>query len=236
MEKIYIMTWNTELYVESTSSVSNEKYKAVKEVVERHLEQKNAVCFLQEIPYKSSKPCKSSKPWKEHTIFSTLKEDFPEEQYDIIFHLTSKNQIMMTIAIARKGIISPVEDGNFSTNRTVTVRYKNTDLFITGIHADNGKDNKTYLTRLDQCGSAVILGDFNAGDYQESENRDVFNSILKGHRCICSEITRWRSGRPTPIDHVFVANYLLSKCSRCVVHKEITCSDHYPITFEIDWE
>ena len=46
MEKIYIMTWNTELYVESTSSVSNEKYKAVKEVVERHLEQKKRSLFF----------------------------------------------------------------------------------------------------------------------------------------------------------------------------------------------
>lgn len=228
MNKLFIMTWNTELYVEKTLMPICEKYKSVVYVVKKYLENDNAICFLQEIPY-----C-SNETWKVHTLFEELKRDFPKNKYDIVYNITTKKQIMMTVAIAKVGIIEKSTSSSFNDNRTVTIKHKNASIRITGIHAKNGKENSNYLKHLNACSSDIILGDFNAGDYEESENRNIFNDILKGYTCICNEITR-RSGqgRSTPIDHVFVKTELLPECTICEVHEKIVCSDHYPITFAV---
>lgn len=221
------MTWNTQLYTEKTLMPISKKYKSIVNVVKGYLEKANAICFLQEIPYYSNET------WEKHTLYLELKKDFSEAEYDVIFNIASKRQIMMTVAIAKKGIISKLDSRSFNTNRTVTIKYKQHDFAITGIHASNGNDNKSYLLSIDDCKSSIILGDFNAGDYAESENQAIFNNILKNYTCICNEITRW-PGRPTPIDHVFVNTDILLKCTNCIVHKEIIFSDHYPVTFSVE--
>jgi len=231
MEKIYIMTWNTELYVEKTLMPICKKYRSVINVVKGFLEKRNAICFLQEIPYLSNEN------WKEHTLYSELNKDFPNAEYDVIFNIVNKGkQIMMTIAIAKKGLITKSYCDFFNSNRTVTVRYKDQNIVITGIHAFNVKGNKNYLESLNSCHSNIILGDFNAGDYEESENRDVFNGILKEYTCICNKNTRRCKYRVTPVDHIFVNMKGVSKYTECTVHEEIECSDHYPITFDIEYE
>lgn len=225
-----VMTWNTGLYREPSCETTSEKYQNVARVVKNFLEQGDGVCFLQEIPYKSSQT------WEEHSLFTALKRDFPDSQYDMLFHITSKHQIMMTVALAFKQTIERAESAIPDwKNRHVTVLGKKGDkLKLTGIHAANGADNALYLAYLCWCDSDVILGDFNAGDYEESGNRLVFNRILRGYVCLCDEITRCTEGqRATPIDHVFVRQELAPRCTPCVVHKEIVCSDHYPVTFEI---
>lgn len=228
MEKVFIMTWNTALYTEKSSTPISEKYKSVVNVVKGFLEKRNSICFLQEIPYVSNEN------WKEHILYSELGKDFPAEEYDIVYNGSSKNQIMMSIAIAKKGIITKSDNNQFNTNRAVTIQYRNTDLKITGIHASNGNDNENYLTSLNSCQSSIILGDFNAGNYQESENREVFNSILKNYKCICNKGTRRCKNRVTPIDHIFLNTNDVSKHSEPIIHEEIECSDHYPITFNIE--
>lgn len=139
---------------------------------------------------------------------------------------------MMTIAIAKKGLIRltnvPTND-----NRTISVNFKG--LEIMGIHAHTGDKNKDYLKSLNNSSADIILGDFNAGDYEASENRLIFNSILKGHKNICNQDTyTTANGHLTPIDHVFVHNDVVLKCSNLVVHNEIKHSDHFPLTLEID--
>ncbi len=220
-----IITWNTELYIEKTLMPICKKYRMAVDVVREYLSEGDAVCFLQEIPY-----C-SSETWEKHTLFLELQKDFPEKEYELIFNITSKKQIMMTVAIAKKGTIKKADCSGFNSNRMVTIRCKDT-LQITGIHADNGKDNIRCLQSLNHCDSDIILGDFNAGDYEQSENREIFKQILGGHVCICNEITKWTQ-RPTPIDHVLVKKDIAPMCSKCNVQKEIKCSDHYPIFFEV---
>jgi len=222
MTKICIMTWNTSLYVEKTISPICRKYKSIVNVVKGQLEKENSIAFLQEIPY-----C-SNETWEEHTLYCALKKDFPADEYDIKFTVSSKKQIMMTIAIAKKNTI---ESNNtaYNDNRTISVKFK--ELELMGIHAKNGNQNKDYLKSLNNSNAHIILGDFNAGDYKKSENKDVFNGILKGHTNICNQCT---TVFDTSIDHVFVHNDIVSKCSNLIVHKEIKCSDHFPITFEIN--
>lgn len=228
METVFLMTWNTALYREDTPICN--KYKEVVRVVKGHLENSNAICFLQEVPYHSNKT------WQEHIIYTAIKKEFSAEKYEVFFNISSKNQIMMTVAMAKKGILTKSDCVAFNTNRTVTVKYKDRDFEITGIHAQNGKMNKSYLESLDTCDSDIVLGDFNAGDYEESENRDLFNHILKNHVCICNDITRWVGSRPTAIDHVFVNTSKIRKYAACVVHGGIRYSDHYPITFNVELE
>ena len=222
MTKICIMTWNTSLYIEKTASPICRKYRSIVNMVKDQLEKENTIAFLQEIPY-----C-SNETWKEHTLYRELKTDFPEDKYDIKFTVCSKKQIMMTIAIAQKGTIE-LSNTAYNDNRTISVKFK--ELKLMGIHAKNGEQNRDYLKLLNNSKAHIILGDFNAGDYEKSENKDVFNAILKGHTNICNQYTTVFG---TPIDHVFVHTDIVSKYSNLIVHKEIKCSDHFPITFEID--
>jgi len=216
------MTWNTSLYVEKTATPICRKYKSIANIVKGQLEKENAIIFLQEIPY-----C-SNETWEKHTLYCALKTDFPEGKYDIKFTVSNKKQIMMTIAIAKKGTI---ESNNTACNDNRTISVKFNELELMGIHAKNGNQNKDYLESLNSSKAHIILGDFNAGDYEESENRDVFNAILKGYTNICNQYT---TVFDTAIDHIFVHNDIVSKCSNLIVHEEIKCSDHFPITFQID--
>ena len=85
----------------------------------------------------------------------------------------------------------------------------------------------------------IIVGDFNAGDYDQYPYWKIFRSILESHVCICNMPTKVifsSTGellRKSCIDHVFVRRELVSKCSCMKVHEDITFSDHYPITFGI---
>ncbi|MEY8391877.1 hypothetical protein AALA98_10965 [Lachnospiraceae bacterium 45-W7] len=115
------------------------------------------------------------------------------------------------------------------------------DFVILGLHASakNGEDNRNYLQSI-KGNADIIVGDFNAGDYLESENRDIFNSILENHVCICNSPTKRvlsKGGkliRKTCIDHVFIRQCCVTKCSELKIHENILYSDHYPITFKFD--
>ena len=223
------LTWNTSLYNEKSSSPDLERYNSILNVVKEKLEIENAIVFLQEIPFYSNET------WKEHILFSNLIKDL--QDYDIKFNVSRERQIMMTIAIAVKDHVEPappeVYPNCVPTNRECAIMFKS--LKIMGIHANPGADNVSYLKSLN-AQADIILGDFNAGNYPEAENRVTFNNILKEHICICNMPTRVdeRSKRRTCIDHIFVREDLVSRCSNMVVHEDVAFSDHFPLSFEIN--
>ena len=235
---ISIMTWNTGM-TEWTKENYAERFDKVVNQIKEHLEKENSIAFLQQVPYKM----KVESLWSVHPYFKELQKRFSEPKCKMFYNDTFNDGyiIMMTIAIvANKG---GNEDGAVSanekiypnsepTNRECAILYKN--LNILGIHAKNGEDNKRYLEMLNSQAD-IILGDFNAGNYKEAENRFTFNSILQEHICICNTPTRIdpRSKRRTCIDHVFIREEDVTKCAYLVVHEEVTFSDHFPITFEV---
>jgi len=201
------------------------------DIIKRRLELENSVVILQEIPYQSSET------WDKHPFYKKLLEAFQEEKYYMMFSVSTKTQIMMTVAIAMKDKLESLGDdyypvNNKPKNRAVAVKFNGVS--ILGIHAENGDNNKPYLISLH--GKAdIILGDFNAGNYLESENRITYNQILKEHICICNMPTKTtKSGRRTCIDHVFIRKDMVTRCSNLIVHEDVSLSDHFPITFEIN--
>ena len=228
---INIMTWNTSLYSEKTAQPFSKKCDIIFSVVKEQLRRENAVVFLQEIPYYSNET------WEQHSLFSALSKEFSAENYDVLFNISNRKQIMMTIAIATKGSAILANDDVYPngkpTNRECAVIFKG--LNILGIHARNAEDNEKYLKSINGRAD-IILGDFNAGNYLESENRILFNQILKNHICICNIPTRVDpfSERRTCIDHIFVREHLITRCSNLIVHENIKYSDHFPITFELE--
>lgn len=230
--KLHIMTWNCSLYAKDPFLYDSVVYNSIVSIVKERLAIENSLVILQEIPYK----CKSGKTWMVHPLYEKLLYDFPKEEYKIVFNVSNKYQIMMTVAIASKDKISSLDDNYYSfnipKNRMIAVNFNGVS--ILGIHAENGDNNKYFLDSLHDLAD-IILGDFNAGDYPESENRKTFNQILKGHICICNMPTKiTKSGRRTCIDHVFVRENMVDKCSNLIVHEEIKLSDHFPITFEYE--
>lgn len=222
MAKISVMTWNTSLYLEKTHSPNIKKYETIVNEIKRQLKIDNSIVFLQEIPYVSNET------WQEHSLYSKLKNDFLNEEYDFKFNVISSKQIMMTVAIARKGKIEII-NSMINDNRTISVEFNG--LRFTGIHAKNGKDNKRYLASINNNDAQIILGDFNAGNYERSENRDSYNRILSNYSDVCNQIT---TVFDTPIDHVLVDKDTESKCVNLIVNSNIKYSDHFPITFEIN--
>lgn len=218
-----VMTWNTGI----TESLSNhDKCAEIFHFVAEFLKKENAIVFLQQIVYK--KPHSQT----QHDIFKMFQEYF-QEKYSIEFYKGSS--FMMTVAIGPKDRLKALGTEYLPNgrpkNRSVAVEFNN--ISFLGVHGDNGMDNKLFLNGIN--GKAdVILGDFNAGNYPESENSKMFNGILGEHICICNMPTKITgSGRRTCIDHVFVRDNLVSGCANLIVHEEIILSDHFPITFEI---
>lgn len=225
--KLNIMTWNTGI---TESLEDTNKCEQILEYIKGFLEKENAIVFLQQIVYKD---CDNN--WNEHPVFSTLCEKFKED-YEIKCNQDNKYIVMMTVAIAKKGKLQSLDREfypmNSPLNRAIAVEFNGVSFL--GIHASNGDKNKHYLNSLH--GKAdIILGDFNAGNYIGSENRNTFNQILKEHICICNMPTKvTTSGKRTCIDHVFVRDDMVTKCSNLIVKEEIKLSDHFPITFEFN--
>lgn len=221
---INVMTWNTGI----TENLDNRtKCNKIFNYIEEFLEKENAIAFLQQMVYKDPQ-----NNWNIHHLYIMLTSRF--SACNIKFY--KKSSFMMTIAITKKNNSIKLLSDDFypadkPQNRSIAVEFCNINFLA--IHAENGEKNRNFLHSLH--GKAdIILGDFNAGNYLESENRAAFNSMLKEHICICNMPTKiTESGRRTCIDHVFVRDSMVTKCANLIVHEEITLSDHFPITFEI---
>ncbi len=221
---INVMTWNTGI---TEVLFDYNKCNDILSYVDDFLKKENAIVFLQQIVYKDPR-----NSWVKHEIYNMLLEKI--EKYSIKFY--SKSSFMMTVAIASGHSFRKLDDCFLPVgrpkNRSIAVEFNN--ISFLGIHAENGKENKPFLENI--MGKAdVILGDFNAGNYLKSDNREIFNEILNEYVCICNMPTKiTESGRRTCIDHVFVKEDIITKCSNLIVHEEIKLSDHFPITFEIN--
>lgn len=222
---INVMTWNTGI---TENLCDYNKCDKILDYVDDFLKKENAIVFLQQIVYKEPQ-----NNWAEHEIYKLFSKKF--EEYSVKFY--SRSSFMMTVAIASGDSFKEINDSFLPAgrpkNRSIAVEFNN--ISFLGIHAEIKTQNKNelFLESLNDKAD-VILGDFNAGNYKESKNREIFNKILNRHICICNMPTKnTESGRRTCIDHVFVKEDIITRCSNLIVHEEIKLSDHFPITFEI---
>ena len=236
---IEIMTWNTALTEDDTNLAPIIKF------IKEFLDKPNTIAVLQQIPLKDP-----NMNWCLHQIYREFLMNFPKTDYSIFPEAENASFnngyiYMETIIVTKMDNIEPADDKYYPnskiTNRECAIKVninKIQDLVIMGIHAKNGNDNKCYLKSIND-NPDIIVGDFNAGDYLESENYKIFKTILENHVCICNLPTKrvLHDGvliRKSCIDHIFVKRPYVTKCSEMIIHENVMYSDHYPITFKID--
>ena len=228
-----IMTWNTGMTEWSNLSDTKNVYTQIVDFLKHFLENENPVVVLQQIPFKQ----KLDGKWIKHPLFIQFCKDF--SNYKLYYNDKFNNGyiIMMTVIITldnntTTSCNNTIYPNSIATNREYAIICNG--FSILGIHAANADKNKPYLESLNGAAD-IILGDFNSGNYISSENRTTFNNLLKEHICICNTPTRIDpyTLRKTCIDHIFVRDCLITKCSNLIVHENIQLSDHFPITFKI---
>lgn len=254
--KINFMTWNTQLYEYGNRISSNnvpkpinkELCKNVFDIVKTFLEKENAIVVLQEIPLNSN--INNDK----HVIFNMLNEYFPKTQYYCLYNINEnvRNQIKMTVIISKDNLIERDMNGINSTkedycNCYVSFNIKNTTLRVLGVHSHNAYELLGKLKTYYHYQPNIILGDFNAGNYKYVDkeqdakfiaNRKNYLAVIEGFIDVCQGM--YTTKYKTHIDHVLVenSNKFLEKykINNVIVDREITFSDHFPITFEISIE
>lgn len=227
-----IMTWNTALTEGSNA-------KGVIEYVKEYLDKKDSIAVLQQIPYKIPDEICGWRSPIEDPVYTRLIGTFSEDKYKIFQNKNYNNGCIRMSTIIVTQMLCVEETNIPTTNREATIQIKDS-YSIYGLHAWAGEDNEAYLNELKKFESAdIVLGDFNAGDYSRCENRSVFREILKDYVCICNMPTKeigdnGRIDRRSCIDHVFIKNNIVDRCSSLVIHEDINISDHYPISFCIE--
>lgn len=234
---VEILNWNTAL----TENCNN--YIQVFEYVKEFLEKPNSIAILHQIPRKDRED-----DWNSHYVFLEFERLFARSSgYQIFQNDTFNNGyvFMETIIISKMKNVVPASNKYYpnekisSRESAIVIKGINNHYSVIGIHARNGKQNKEYLQSLNS-NSDIIAGDFNAGDYVESENSEVFRNILKEYVCICNMPTKKVTNlngeiiRKTCIDHIFVKRKFVTQCSHVRVHEDVEFSDHYPITFKFE--
>lgn len=259
-----IMTWNTQLYeygniIDDTKIVKPLDYVKFNDVVntiKKHMGKDNSIAVLQEIPLNSNIT------QSEHIFFTMLCGAFPDKDYNILYNrnITVRNQMKMTIVIGRKGLVEKDDEGiNSDTekycNCFYSLRIRDLDLQVLAVHQSlkDGGRISDKLSKKEGYRPNIILGDFNAGNYEKKnesaefvDNRDNFNTLLREYKYtdICKgRVTReWISPKgvvyKTPIDHVLVKESLaqdpFTNYAEPYINETLKLSDHHPITFEID--
>lgn len=239
---INLMTWNTRLYMKGNRVGGNEevidfkKYNDIIKIIKIHIEKENGIAILQEIPYKSNIT------WKEHELFLTFKNDFPESQYSLIYNISNKNQIKMTVVIAKRGFVKHNNHG-LNNNCFVSFFIDKTDLNVLGVHSHNAFELREWLATRESFHPNIILGDFNSGNYIKEKNdneivpnRQNYLMLTEGYIDICQGEYTHHIYR-THIDHILLENsngfHEKYKYKSVEVDREIILSDHYPIYCEI---
>lgn len=257
MRDINFLTWNTQLYEMGNKLSKNSPVKqidtqifdGVVEEVKDFLDKKtNAVAILQEIPFKCN-----TDSFNTHKLFTKFIEIFPEKKYSMLYNVSSKNQIKMTVVLAKKTgqeeLIYKKENG-LNNNMCVSFGIKDSDLFIVGVHPHNAKELYNWLQKWDL--PDVMLGDFNAGDYKKKSESDEFKNNREYYHKLMEEYTDTCDGKntrkiiyhngyeyETPIDHILVRknSEFAKKYEYCnaSVDLSIDLSDHYPIYFALSY-
>lgn len=254
------MTWNTELYIYGNkgkngklmADISDADFSSIKSRVNSFLTTKeNAIVILNEWPYK----CNLTDEY--HEFFSDFYKKYSDDSgndYRMYFNVNTnvKNQIKMTVVIAKKDIIDEVK-GSLNSNIYITFGIKGTDLIVLGAHPHDAVelyDSLVWLGKKKQPMPDIIVGDLNSGDYtkgnetvQFKKNREHYRKVLKelGYEDVCKgEMTRryiFDNGYHyyTPIDHILVRKDTAYKYrySDVMVSQDYSLSDHCPITFDI---
>lgn len=237
---INIMTWNTQLYEYGnkiggkTKIIDNSAFDAIIKIIDQHLNKENAIVVLQEIPYKCNRT------WAEHELFKKFKDHYGEDEYTVIYDIFSENQIKMTVVISKKGLIESKQCEK--NNCYVSFKIKNTDIRALAVQAHNAFECREFISRNYGEQYNMMLGDFNAGNYikklDDTEiviNRQNYLLMLEGYIDICQG--EYTTIYKTYIDHVllessydFISSHRYNNVN---IDRNITLSDHYPITFEL---
>lgn len=240
------MTWNTQLYEYCNILSDKKRVKSIDygkcidiiNIVREHMRKENAVAVLQEIPLRSNVTR------SEHIFWTLLQGVFPQKDYTILYNIETVGQIKMTVVIAKKGIIES-DDERINLNKGykncfVSFKVKNTDLHVLAVHQKNDVYASDRFNK-DKPKPNIILGDFNTGEYSIQEyskefqaNRNNYRELLKqGYMDICNgQITTIYN---TPIDHILVDVENVKRTKDLEIVRD-SLSDHYRITFELQWE
>ena len=237
------MTWNTKLFMKGNivgnkqEAIDCKKYDKIINIVKNHVEKENGIAILQEIPYKSNCNTRYYKKWEEHYLFVRFTEDFPKDQYSLIYNNFNERQIKMTVVIAKSNVIQRNKDG-INNNRCVSFFVNKTDLNVLGVHSHNAFELRNELAENESFHPNIILGDFNSGNYVKEKNdneiavnRKNYLMLTEGYIDICQgEYTCLYN---THIDHILLENsnrfHEKYKYTDVVVDRGIELSDHYPI-------
>jgi exonuclease III len=236
--KYSILVWNTRLYEQGNKFGQNQKpidhesVNGILNFVKGFLELNNSIAFLQEIPYVSNVD------WNEHKVFGEIKRTFPDDEYTMVYNLTSKTQIMMSIVLSKKATIEK-DDNGVNDNRCVSIKCNG--IKFLNLHAKNGKETKKHLEEIKKKHPLyydVILGDFNSGSYDKDNADDAFKDNVEAYKCFIEgyiDVCESKSTTiyKTPIDHVLIKYNAKYMCLFVRIVDSIDKSDHYPIIMEL---
>lgn len=242
--KLHLMTWNSNMYQEKLDSINWERYNSIINIVKGRLELENSMVVLQEIPYKSKED------WNEHPIWSKLKEDFPQQEYEMFYTISIKTQIMMSIIICKKDVFECFEEVNINDNRIVVC--KKDEVTFVGVHmhtdferiSDKNKNKKQEWDKLinfvkrqnKQRIKTIILGDFNAYiGCTKKATEEKFIELNRWAKDIIPDDTPTFQAE-TAIDHIFVNFNTELNYQYHIGNNNYNLSDHKYITLELEIE
>ena len=267
-----IITWNINRFNgTSASKIWIEARKCyLKEVFEHiklHIKEKDDIILLQEFPYQWELPEAIKGKYK---ILSWYDVEGEKKFINTESGRTEKNRnsgpISLTIAIVTaeshwnlKKFDDAINFGKFGekfnyVNKYVQLRNEKSEIELLGIHMPardmQAKDPRQGIEELinafDNKGKDyvphIIVGDFNAGDYEKDkesqdfkENREKYRKLIKTYKykdVIKNTTTNY--AKPTEIDHVLITKTFLKEYEcESTVQYEKELSDHYPIVVKL---
>lgn len=139
-----------------------------------------------------------------------------------------KGRKSISCAFIKNEIEYAIDSDNFS-KELKNIQIQVADIAIVGVHVPIRKE---YWKNLQNVKADIILGDFNAGDYERATKMNEYKTLLDMGYCdICGgAITTVYN---TPIDHILISTKYKDKCFHPIIHSDILLSDHYPISFEL---
>lgn len=268
---LHIMTWNTGLSEMADATFNMYLVDCIIQYIKAFLEQENSIVVLQQLPFRQNdlylivESALKDYFWAWHPIskkkhgcqtvtavITKMKGVTPFELlvYPNRDYMNRASAVAIESAEQKRIVMLGCHAAGKEKKKTDMTGEKEDKTDMKGKKKKVNKTDMTeYLGNLNNCQNAdIILGDFNAGDYERAsstdakifeDNRKAFRSLLRDtHVCICNMPTRvyWSNGKlqKTCIDHIFVKRGLVTACSNLIVHEEIKYSDHYPITVEIE--
>ncbi len=247
------MTWNTGLFMygnrfgkKPVLEITDSKYEEIFTHIRNFLDTKDhAIVVLQEIPYVSNLN------WKSHPLFEKFMEAFQKDCVILYNKIKTDKALKMTVVLTKKQkegqeLLHPAAGAEKDNNCYVSFQIANRDtaIAVLAVHAHDAFECREYLARHSEINYSLMLGDFNAGNYIKKSNdneiavnRQNYLLLTEGYIDICQgeHTTKYR----TYIDHVLLKSsydFLQThKVTGLCVDRSVKLSDHYPITFQLEW-